>query len=530
MRADPPPTKLNGMRAASVLTATSLFLVLLACSAGMEAGARPDAEDEVDSELEQPKITWYGTDGGEAWSAPLAQGPSPGPDVGAGARRLHAPPWYPLLPAVEVELVEGGTIGLHDYTGEVLLLSFWASWCTPCIEELPWLQRFYEAERDRGLAVLTVNMQEPDDVALRFARANDLRMPIARYSGSLDDALRVRSLPTLLVVDRQRRIRARFDANTGNVESEMADVARALLEEQADAGPEIARVLHGGNALEVRWSRSAVATVRGLALLPGTGSGPPLVMAATGWEVVGYGARGKVLGKWRSGPGIDRLRPGDEKWGPPAALGFRPASDRVIPIVLDGETGEAWRAAAPVFDLRVEPARDGVAPTVLLATLAGLKRVGLDGSAIASREDLGFVIQVGQAAGEPVVLGGDGRLSWLDGELGTIRARQVPPGSRVLVAVPEAAAGLGVAPPSVEAVAVGSLLTSGGTQVAVAVGGQLAVFDASSGRERFRAEWPHIAALAAGDLDGDRRDELLVGSGKRVTVLEATSGSTTPPK
>jgi thiol-disulfide isomerase/thioredoxin len=516
------------MRAASVLTATCLLLVPFASTTGIDAGAGQHATGDVAPKLDQPQITWYGSDGAVAWSASLAEDPGTGRDGDEGARPLHAPPWFPLLPEVEVDLVEGGTVGLHDYSGNVLLLSFWATWCAPCVEELPWLQRLYEAERDRGIAVLTVNMLEADDVALGFARTHDLRMPIARYSGSLDEVLRVRSLPTLFVVDRQRRIRARFDAKTGNVESQIAQLARGLLDEKAEPGPEIARVLGGRDAFAVGWSRAAVATVRGLAVLSGADPDPSMVMAATGWEVVGYGAAGKLLGEWRSGRGVDRLRPGEDERGAPTALGFRPASDRVVPIALDGDAGAAWRASAPVFDLQVEPAQEGAAPTVLLATLAGLERVGLDGSAVASRQDLGLVVQVGRSAGEPVALGGDGRLSWLDGDLGTVRTSQAAPGSRVLVSPPGAAEGLGVAPASVDAVAVGQLLSGGGTQVALAVGGQLTVLDASSGRERFRAEWPDIAALAAGDLDGDGRDELFVGSGKRVTALRATADSTSP--
>jgi thiol-disulfide isomerase/thioredoxin len=509
------------MHAALVMTATCLLLVPLALTAGMDPTAQHDAASAVASDFDQPHITWYGSDGTQVWTAPLAPGPRTEPNVDVGAERLHARPWYPLLPAVEVELMQGETISLHGYSGKVLLLSFWATWCAPCLEELPWLQGFYEAERDRGLAVLTVNMQEPDEVALRFARALDLRMPIARYSGPLDDALQVRSLPTVIVVDRAQCIRARFDANTGDVERKIADLTRGLLDETSDPGPEIARVLHGKDALVVRWSRSAVASVRGLAVLPANDPDQRQVMAATGWEVVGYGARGEVIGAQRTGPGVDRLRLIQAELGRPTVLGFRPASDRVVPIVLDGEAGGAWRAAAPVFDLRAEPVSADAAPTVLLATLAGLQRVGLDGVLIASREDLGLVVQVGGAAGGPVALGGDGRLSWLDGGLGTIRAQQVPPGSRVLVSPPMAAEGLGVAPSSVEAVAVGKLLSSGGMQVALAFGGQLIMLDVKSGLERFRADWPQIAALAAGDLDGDGQDELFVGSGNRVTALQA---------
>jgi hypothetical protein len=67
-------------------------------------------------------------------------------------------------------------------------------------------------------------------------------------------------------------------------------------------------------------------------------------------------------------------------------------------------------------------------------------------------------------------------------------------------------------------------------QVALAVGGQLIMLDVNSGLERFRADWPQIAALAAGDLDGDGRDELFVGSGNRVTALQANPGMPLAPQ
>lgn len=513
------------MRAAFVLTAICLLVVPLARTVGMDASELHAAADDVSSDHDQPRFAWYGDDGTERWNAALAPAPGAGPDVGSRGEPLHARPWYPLLPATEVGLMEGETVRLDDYSGQVLVLSFWATWCAPCHDELPWLQRFYEAERGRGLAVLTVNMQEPDDVALRFARALDLRLPIARYGGPLEEALRVRSLPTVIVVDRERRIRARFDANTGGVERRIADLTRGLLEETPEPGPEIARVLLGGGRLVVRWSRTAVATVRGLAVLTAADPGERRVMAATGWEVVGYGAQGKVLGTRRAGPGVDRLTLGRVEQGPPPVVGFRPASDRVVPIELDGESGPAWRAPGPVFDLHIVPARGSAAPTALLATLVGLHRVGLDGGPMASRDDLGLVVQVGEVSGRTLALGGDGRLSWLGGDLSTIRERQVRPGSRMLVTLPDEAGGFGVGPALVEAAAVGKLLAGGGAQVALATSGQLVVLDVSSGRERFRADWPHIAALAAGDLDGDGRDELIVGSGDRVTALQATPES-----
>jgi hypothetical protein len=110
-------------------------------------------------------------------------------------------------------------------------------------------------------------------------------------------------------------------------------------------------------------------------------------------------------------------------------------------------------------------------------------------------------------------------VSWLARDLRTLREWQAPTGSRRLVKAPDPAEGVGLGPAEVVAVAAGNLLADGALQVAVAAADRLLVVELDSGRVRFRARWPGIAALVAGDLNDDGRDELIVGSGKRVTVL-----------
>ena len=78
---------------------------------------------------------------------------------------------YPLRSQQAIDFVlkdlEGKTIRLSEvYEDQVVLIDFWATWCIPCIKELRQLQDIYDVYREKGLTVLSINVDGPDTTAL----------------------------------------------------------------------------------------------------------------------------------------------------------------------------------------------------------------------------------------------------------------------------------------------------------------------------------------------------------------------------
>jgi DsbE subfamily thiol:disulfide oxidoreductase len=86
--------------------------------------------------------------------------PSPGPDF--------------TLPDLE-----RGKVSLKDFRGRLLLLNFWASWCVPCREEMPAMERLYQKYRDHGFVILGVNVKDEKKSAISFVKELKITFPIA---------------------------------------------------------------------------------------------------------------------------------------------------------------------------------------------------------------------------------------------------------------------------------------------------------------------------------------------------------------
>jgi cytochrome c biogenesis protein CcmG, thiol:disulfide interchange protein DsbE len=81
------------------------------------------------------------------------------------------------------ELSGEGQGAIADYRGRWVLVNLWASWCDPCRDEAPDLERFWRRFRDRGVTVLGIDVQDNGEDALAFVREHGLTYPQLRSVG-----------------------------------------------------------------------------------------------------------------------------------------------------------------------------------------------------------------------------------------------------------------------------------------------------------------------------------------------------------
>jgi cytochrome c biogenesis protein CcmG/thiol:disulfide interchange protein DsbE len=107
-------------------------------------------------------------------------------------------------------LGDGGRASLADYRGRVVLLNFWGSWCPPCVDELPLLERTQRRLGGRQATVLGVNMEDNTEDAMAFVRRFGLTFPNLRdVDREYARAYGTSAYPETFVIDREGRIAAR---------------------------------------------------------------------------------------------------------------------------------------------------------------------------------------------------------------------------------------------------------------------------------------------------------------------------------
>lgn len=137
-------------------------------------------------------------------------------------------------PAPEFTLpdTEGQTHRLRDYRGQVVVLNFWATWCPPCREEMPAMERLHEQVAGTGIAVVAINVGEDEDTIFRFTGDYPVTFPLLMdREGTIVEEYPVIGLPTTYIIDPAGIIRHRAVGTREWDAPEVVRELRALLRE-----------------------------------------------------------------------------------------------------------------------------------------------------------------------------------------------------------------------------------------------------------------------------------------------------------
>jgi thiol-disulfide isomerase/thioredoxin len=111
-------------------------------------------------------------------------------------------------PSIEADTWDGGHFSLAAEKGHVVIVHFWASWCTPCRLEMPILDAYYRKHRAEGVDVLAINLDDKDDLPQAREAMKPFAFPAASYAQAKASGYgRIVHLPLTFVIDRNGILR-----------------------------------------------------------------------------------------------------------------------------------------------------------------------------------------------------------------------------------------------------------------------------------------------------------------------------------
>lgn len=109
--------------------------------------------------------------------------------------------------------LQGNLEGLGDYRNKVIVLNFWATWCAPCLEEMPAFEKLYRRYRSEWMTVLAVSLDKGDISKVKsFVDTHNLTFPVLIDSdGAAEKLYPSFTIPFTYVIDKEGKVAARVD-------------------------------------------------------------------------------------------------------------------------------------------------------------------------------------------------------------------------------------------------------------------------------------------------------------------------------
>jgi peroxiredoxin len=114
-------------------------------------------------------------------------------------------------PDFTLQDLAGKSVKLSDQKGKVVLLEFWATWCPPCRESIPTLEKLHKQYADKGLVILAVSVDEGGwDAVKKFVVEHKMTYPVLKGTDDVNQKYMVRLIPSMFLVDKEGKIKKQF--------------------------------------------------------------------------------------------------------------------------------------------------------------------------------------------------------------------------------------------------------------------------------------------------------------------------------
>jgi len=131
------------------------------------------------------------------------EGPALGRITGCSTDSAQRPQIDKPAPDFQFQSPDGQHTSLSDLQGKPVLINFWATWCSPCIHEMPYLQQVYEEWSDKGLIVLAINIGESSAKVEAFMQSHDLSLPVLLDTNQdTAQAYNIQYIPSTFFIDK----------------------------------------------------------------------------------------------------------------------------------------------------------------------------------------------------------------------------------------------------------------------------------------------------------------------------------------
>ncbi|MDH4162520.1 MAG: TlpA family protein disulfide reductase [Nitrospirota bacterium] len=142
----------------------------------------------------------------------------------AGCTRQEKTAAISAAPDFTLKDLAGKAVHLGDLKGKVVLVEFWATWCPPCRESIPGMERLHKAYQGKGLVVLGVSMDTSGlDEIRSFAKEFGISYPVLRGDDEVAAKYMVRAIPMVYIVNKDGMIAKQYlgGAEEGDLEKDI---------------------------------------------------------------------------------------------------------------------------------------------------------------------------------------------------------------------------------------------------------------------------------------------------------------------